>query len=74
MTTQAPPIKLEPAAAQGGTGSCPPLQKGWQRRMRHTASPLPRRIPWRSIASIAYWLQVGENRHIGGFSGERNLR
>jgi hypothetical protein len=73
VTAGASPIKAE-ARRYGGTGSCPPRQNGWQRRIRQTAYALPRKIPCRSTASIAYWLQVGEKRHIGGFSGERKRR
>jgi hypothetical protein len=32
--------------------------------------PLPRSAPWRSIASRAYWEQVGTKRQDGGNHGE----
>ena len=42
-----------------GTGSKPPGFKGWQRRMRRTASPVPFRGPCFRTASSAYSEQVG---------------
>ena len=46
----------------GGTGSCPPGCRGWQRPMRRIASQLPLSAPNRPMASIAYSEQVGTNR------------
>jgi len=42
--------------------------------MRHVARHVPRKIPCPRSASIAYWLQVGEKRHEGGFKGEITRR
>ena len=42
-----------------GTGSGPYPPNGLQRNTRHTASPEPRMTPHSSIASMAYWEQVG---------------
>jgi hypothetical protein len=42
--------------------------------MRHVASALPRKTPWRSSASSAYWLQVGLKRQVAGFHGEIQRR
>ena len=42
-----------------GTGSYPPLWNGLQRRMRLNASQPPLRAPYFSMASRAYWEQVG---------------
>ena len=47
---------------RGGTGSCPPGWRGWQRPIRRAASQLPRSGPKRSIAPIAYSEQVGVKR------------
>ena len=46
----------------GGTGSCPPGCRGWQRPMRRAASQPPFSAPKRPIASIAYSEQLGTNR------------
>lgn len=46
----------------GGTGSCPPGCRGWQRPMRRIASQPPLSAPKRPMASIAYSEQVGTNR------------
>ena len=46
----------------GGTGSCPPGCRGWQRPMRRAASQPPLIAPKRPIASIAYSEQLGTNR------------
>ena len=42
-----------------GTGSYPPLEKGLQRRMRHSVSSPPFNAPNRSIATKPYSEQVG---------------
>ena len=58
-----------------GTGSYPPLPKGLQRSMRHTASALPLIKPHSPSASIAYCEQVGVKRQLGRlFSGEIYFR
>ena len=49
-------------AAFYGTGSWPPLQKGWHRARRHTVYKKPHRAPCFPIASMAYWEQVGRKR------------
>jgi len=36
-----------------GTGSKPPLQKGWQRKIRHIVSRIPFITPYFSTASMA---------------------
>src|SRR5207342_1694711 len=53
----------------GGTGSCPPGWRGWQRAMRRAASQPPRTAPKRAMASIAYSEHVGTKRHRGPSSG-----
>ena len=58
----------------GGTGSCPPGWKGWQRSSRRTASHPPRAAPYVSTASSAYAEQVGWKRHAGGVMGEIQRR
>lgn len=50
------------ATLAAGTGSCPQPPQGWQRQRRRVASQEPRRAPCVSIASRAYWEQVGSNR------------
>jgi len=54
--------------AEGGTGSSPPRLKGWQRRRRHAARPMPRTGPWLAIATVAYSEQVGTKRQPPGLS------
>lgn len=53
----------------GGTGSCPPGWKGWQRATRRTASQEPRTAPKRAMACIAYSEQVGAKRQRGPSNG-----
>ena len=48
-----------------GTGSYPPLLKGVHRSRRQAAIHPPRQAPYRSIASLAYWLQLGMYRQAG---------
>lgn len=48
-----------------GTGSYPPFAKGWHRKILLTAKKLPLKKPYFSIASIAYWEQVGVYIHVG---------
>ena len=44
---------LRPSAFLPGTGSSPHPPQGWQRHIRRSASPLPRRVPWvRSASSV----------------------
>ena len=68
FSISAPDSPLPPAPqnlhAQTG-GSYPPGFHGWQRSIRRSACQEPRTIPRFSIASIAYWLQVGTKRHLG---------
>jgi hypothetical protein len=47
----------------------PPGCQGPHLSSRRIASQVPRAAPWRSIASTAYSLQVGTNRHRGGRVG-----
>ena len=53
-----------------GTGSYPLPPHGWQRRMRRMASQEPLMGPYLRRASMAYWLQVGTKRQLGGVKGE----
>lgn len=53
-------------ATRGGTGSYPPGEKGWQRRMRRAPSHSPCSTPCSSIACAVYSEQVGVKRHVGG--------
>lgn len=55
----------------GGTGSCPPGWKGWQRLTRLMAIQLPLRAPCLSTASLAYWEQVGVNLHWLPMKGDK---
>ncbi len=55
------------------TGSSPPLQKGWQRKIRFTPSQVPFNTPYFATASIVYVEQVGSKRQEGGKKGERNV-
>ncbi|MCU1605518.1 MAG: hypothetical protein JWP46_1983 [Modestobacter sp.] len=57
------------AARRGGTRSTPPGCQGAHFASRRRASQLPRAAPCTSIASTAYALQVGANRHRGGSTG-----
>ena len=55
-----------------GTGSYPPLENGLQRRILHTAISPPLTAPYFSMASMAYWEQVGVYLHEGiPFRAER---
>jgi hypothetical protein len=54
---------------RSGTRSTPPGCQGAHFANRRTASQLPRPAPCSSIASTAYALQVGTNRHRGGSTG-----
>ena len=49
-----------------GTGSHPPLEKGWQRRIRQVPMKIPRMAPCFSKASRVYVEQVGMKRHFPG--------
>jgi hypothetical protein len=53
----------------GGTGSKPPGCQGAHFSSRRSASHEPRPAPWTAIASAAYALHVGANRHRGGRAG-----
>ena len=53
-----------------GTGSKPPLCKGWQRPIRFTPIHPPRVTPCFAMASIMYSEHVGVNLHDGGKSGD----
>jgi hypothetical protein len=53
------------------TGSCPPLQKGWQRKKRFNAIQVPCAAPYFSTASRAYSEHVGVNLHAGGSKGDK---
>ena len=55
---------------KGGTGSYPPCDKGLHRKMRQRVYRPPRKIPCRTMASIAYSEQVGTKRQAGGNMGE----
>src|SRR6185312_1393455 len=48
----------------GGTGSIPPGCQGPQRSSRSSVNHDPRGTPWTVSASIAYALQLGENRQV----------
>lgn len=53
-----------------GYGRSTPLPPhGWQRAIRVVASHPPRITPCLWIAKMAYWEQVGENRHRGPSNG-----
>ena len=41
--------------------------------MRQMARASPLKGPCLRMASMAYWLQVGVNRQVGGLSGDKNL-
>jgi hypothetical protein len=51
------------AVRAGGTGSTPPGLNGWQRPILRTANQLPRSAPCVLMASTAYALHDGANRH-----------
>ncbi len=53
-----------------GTGSYPPLQKGWQRIRRQATSRDPRTKPCVLKARAVYSEQVGWKRQEGGYKGE----
>jgi hypothetical protein len=53
-----------------GTGSYPCPPQGWQRLNRLTVNHNPLNTPCFFNASIAYWEQVGVNRHLGPSIGE----
>jgi hypothetical protein len=53
-----------------GTGSSPPRQSGWQRRMRQSPSQAPRQAPCADTASMKYCEQLGWKRQWKGTSGE----
>src|SRR5262249_14272290 len=46
-----------------GTGSQPQPPQGWHLQMRFVVIIVPRKAPWRRIASKAYVEQLGSNRH-----------
>ena len=54
-----------------GTGSKPPAFRGWQRRMRLTASQLPPIAPCFRIAPFAYSEHEGVKRHDGRNKGAK---
>lgn len=53
-----------------GTGSYPCPPQGWQRLNRLTVSHNPLNTPCFFNASMAYWEQVGVNRHLGPSKGD----
>ena len=55
------------------TGSNPPLLKGLHLKIRQRAIIPPLTTPYLSIASKAYWEQVGIYLHFGGLIGEMFL-
>jgi hypothetical protein len=52
------------------TGSCPLPPQGWQREILRIAIQPPLNTPYLRKASIAYWEQVGVNRHFGPSQGD----
>ncbi|HSI89332.1 MAG TPA: hypothetical protein VK918_09770 [Pyrinomonadaceae bacterium] len=52
------------------TGSWPPRQSGWHRKMRFVPIHTPFMTPYFSTASRAYSEQVGSNLQAGGKKGD----
>ncbi len=53
-----------------GTGSYPPVQKGWQRKRRFVPNQIPDSTPYLATAWYVYSEHEGVNLQLGGSAGE----